>query len=278
MLLSYVYHTKKGNKMSKMITKILAISSLLIATSISVHAGKISAYYTAPYASAQTVTSKLEKAGFDVLATYAPAGHANQKVLVITNKKLTALASKKSRGFAAIQRVLIDAKRKTVLATNPSYWLAAFMQKEYHASDAKSVQNDMSKALGTLTPTKDVLNASDLSGYHFMIGMPYYNEMIKLKAGGKTNSAKKVFELKLTNGSTLVGVNMGKTTESFVDKIGSDKSILLPYMILVENGKGYALHPKYYIALSYPLLSMGQFMGISSIPDVIDKKLKNIFK
>lgn len=71
---------------------------------------------------------------------------------------------------------------------------------------------------------------------------------------------------------------MGKTTESFVDKVGADKAILLPYTILVEDGKGYALHPKYYIALSYPLLSMGQFMGISSIPDVIDRKLKKIFR
>lgn len=264
--------------MSKMITKILALSALLASTAISAQAAKISAYYTAPYASSKTVKSKLGKAGFNVLADYSPAGHKNQHVMIITNKKLTALASKKSRGFAAIQRVMVDDSAKTVLATNPSYWLAAFMQKEYNAADATAVQNSMSKALGKLTPTKDLLDAGDLSGYHFMIGMPYYNEMIELKAGGKVNAKKKVFELKLANGSKLVGVNMGKTTENFVDKIGADKSILLPYTILVEDGKGYALHPKYYIALSYPLLSMGEFMGISSIPDVIDRKLKKIFR
>ena len=264
--------------MSKMITKILAVSALLVATAVSAQAAKISAYYTAPYASAKTVKSKLGKAGFKVLATYSPAGHDNQKVVIFTNKKLTALASKKSRGFAAIQRVMVDSKAKTVMVTNPSYWLAAFMQKDYNAADATAVQNGISKALGKLTATKDVLDAGDLSGYHFMIGMPYYKEMIELKAGGKVKAKKKVFELKLANGSTLIGVNMGKTTESFVDKIGTDKAILLPYTILVEDGKGYALHPKYYIALSYPLLSMGQFMGISSIPDVIDRKLKKIFR
>jgi hypothetical protein len=66
---------------------------------------------------------------------------------------------------------------------------------------------------------------------------------------------------------------MGKT-EGFVNKIGADKAILLPYTILIEGGKAYALHPKYYIALSYPLLSMGQFMDISSVPDAIEKALK----
>jgi hypothetical protein len=264
--------------MSKMITKLLAVSALLVATAVSAQAAKIAAYYTAPYASAKTVKAKLGKAGFKVLATYSPASNKSQHVIIFTNKKLTALASKKSRGFAAIQRVLVDDAAKTVMATNPSYWLAAFMQKENNPAVATSVKSSMSKALGQLTATKDVLDADDLPGYHFMIGMPYYKEMIELKAGGKTNPKKKIFELQLNNGSKLVGVTMGKTTEKFVDKIGVEKSILLPYTILVEDGKGYALHPKYYIALSYPLLSMGQFMGISSIPSVIERKLKKIFR
>jgi len=264
--------------MPNIMIKILIASVFFVVTAASSQAAKLSAYNTAPYASAKTVKSKLKKVGFKVLATYSPAGHDNQKVLIFTNKKLTALASKPTRGFAAIQRVMIDSKSKTVLVTNPNYWLAAFMQKEYSNEDATDVQKSITKALGKLTATSDVLDASQLSEYHFMIGMPYYKEMIKLKDGGKVKTKKKVFELKLDNGSTLIGVNMGKTTEKFVEKIGTDKSILLPYMILVEDGKGYALHPKYYIALSYPLLSMGQFMDISSIPDVIDRKLKKIFR
>jgi len=264
--------------MSKMITKILTVSALLVASAVSAQAAKVSAYYTAPYAATKTVKSKLGKAGFKVLATYSPAGNKSQHVIIFTNKKLKALASKKSRGFAAIQRVMVDDSAKTVRVTNPSYWLAAFMQKDNKPAVAKSVKSAIGKALGKLTATKDVLNSGDLAGFHFMIGMPYYKEMIELKAGGKTNAKKKIFELKLANGSKLVGVNMGKTTESFVKKIGTENAILLPYTILEENGKAYALHPKYYIALSYPLLSMGQFMGISSIPDAIDRKLKKIFK
>ena len=261
-----------------MISKFATVITLLVFTAVSASAGKISAYYDAPYASAKTVKAKLSKAGFKVLASYSPAGKKNVNVMIITNKKLTAMASKKSRGFAAIERVMVDSTAKTVRVTNPIYWAKAFMQKDYSASAPAAAKTALGKALGKLTATKDVLNEGDLAGYHFMIGMPYYKEMIELKAGGKVKGKKKVFELKLANGSTLIGVNMGKTTESFVDKIGADKAILLPYTILVEDGKGYALHPKYYIALSYPLLSMGQFMGISSIPDVIDRKLKKIFR
>ncbi len=39
--------------------------------------------------------------------------------------------------------------------------------------------------LGKLSPTKDALSFSDLAKYHFMIGMPYYDEMITLKSGKK---------------------------------------------------------------------------------------------
>jgi len=53
---------------------------------------------------------------------------------------------------------------------------------------------------------------------------------------------------------------------------------LLPYTVLIEGDKAYTLHAKYYLALSYPLLSMGQFMTISSVPDAIERKLKKAIK
>ncbi|NOR54667.1 MAG: hypothetical protein GQ531_00515 [Sulfurovum sp.] len=266
--------------MSKMFNKFSAVLLVLAVTAVSAQAAKISAYYSAPYASAKTVKSKLGKAGFKVLAAYSPASKSHLKVFVITNSKLKANAAKKTRGFAAIQRVMVDSKAKTVLATNPTYWLKAFMQKDYKAGVDSSVKASLGKALGKLTATKDVLSAGDLSGYHFMMGMPYYQDMLKLKgkAGVDIKGKKKIFELKLANGSKLVGVTMGKTTETFVDKIGADKAILLPYTVLIEGDKAYALHAKYYIALSYPLLSMGQFMVISSIPDAIERKLKKTIK
>lgn len=264
--------------MSKMISKFSAVLLILMVTTLSAQAAKISAYYDAPFATAKTVKSKLAKAGFKVLATYSPASKENLKVIVFTNKDLKANASKKTRGFAAIQRVMVDSAAKTVRVTNPTYWLKAFMQKDYKADVDTKVKKSLGNALGKLTSTKDVLKEGDLSGYHFMMAMPYYEDMITLKKGATVNAKKKIFEVKLANGSTLVGVKMSKNTENFVDKIGVENAILLPYTVLIEDGNVYALHAKYYLALSYPLLSMGQFMGISSIPDAIERKLKKALK
>jgi len=253
--------------MSKMIKNIVLLVAFFTATSF---ASAIPAYFTAGFATAKTVKSKLQKAGFKVLSTSSPAGKSNLKVLVFTNKALTAMASKKSRGFAAIQRVMVDSKAKTVRVTNPSYWLKAFMQKDFKAGSDTAITASLTKALGKLTATKDVLKEGDLSGYHFMMAMPYYEDMLDVSAKGK----KKLFEVKLANGAKLIGVSMPKSVEGFVNKIGADKAILLPYTILVEGGKAYALHPKYYIALSYPLLSMGGFADIMSVPGLIEDALK----
>ena len=258
--------------------KISLLLTLMLLSAVSLQAQKITAYFNAPYADTKTVKSNLKKAGFKVLATYHPAGHSNLSVIVITNSKLKALASKPKRGFAAIQRVMVNDSKKTVLATNPKYWLKAFLQKDFPAGSAKALKASLSKALGTLSPTKDKLSSGKLAGYHFMISMPYYEDMLEFGAKSGVKANKKVFTVKLANGSKLVGVNMGKAGESFVNKIGTDKALLLPYTVLIEGGKAYALHPKYYLAISYPLLSMGQFMKISGAPDTIEKKLKKALK
>ena len=256
----------------------MLLISLALLASAAVQA-KESAYFTAPYADAKTVTSKLKKSGFSVLATYSPAKKEYLKVIVVTNKALKSAASKKLRGFAAIQKVLVNTKAKTVLTTNPTYWLKAFLQKDYNAGAASSTAKALKSALGKLSPTKDALGAGDLAGYHFMIGMPYYQDMLELKKGAKEVKAKKrLFALKLANGSTLYGVKMGKAAESFISKIGEDKALVLPYTILIENGTAYALHAKYYLAIAYPLLTMGEFMKISSTPDTIERALKKAVK
>lgn len=111
-----------------------------------------------------------------------------------------------------------------------------------------------------------------------MMAMPYYEDMLELKESTNVDPKKKLFEIKLSNGSKLIGVKMSKSSEKFIDKIGVENAILLPYTVLIEGGKAYALHAKYYLALSYPLLSMGQFITISSVPDAIEKKLQKALK
>ena len=111
-----------------------------------------------------------------------------------------------------------------------------------------------------------------------MIGMPYYDEMITLKSGKKLSVKNRVFTLTLPNGSKVIGVRMPRSVESFVSKIGEDKALVLPYLVLIEHGKAMILHPKYYLAISYPRLSMGQFMRISSTPGQIESAIKRLVK
>jgi hypothetical protein len=264
--------------MLKIFSRIALAMTLFVFAASAVNA-KEAAYYSAPYADAKSVASKLKKAGFQVLATYSPAKKEYLKVIVVTNKALKSAASKPKRGFAAIQKVLVNSKAKTVLTTNPTYWLKAFLQKDYNKAAASSTAQALGKALGKLTPTKDALDAGKLSGYHFMLGMPYYQDMLELKKGAKGVKGKKtLFSLKLANGSTLYGVKMSKSAENFISTIGEDKALVLPYTILIEGGNAYALHAKYYLAISYPLLTMGEFMKISSIPDTIERSLKKAVK
>jgi hypothetical protein len=252
-----------------------ALVFLFSAFALSSAHAKTSAYYTASYGDPASVASKLKAAGFQVLATYHPMQKRYLNVIVITNATLKKAAAKPKRGFAAIQKVLVDTRKKTVLTTNPQYWLKAFLQKDYNAAAAHSVKSALKKALGNLTPTKDALSSGDLAGYHFMLGMPYYEDMLVLKKGAKSvASNKRVFSLSLPNGSKLYGVRLPKSVESFVAKIGEDKALVLPFTVLIENGTAYALHAKYYLAISYPLLSMGQFMKISSAPGQIEEALE----
>ena len=260
------------------IVRFLSVALLVYVTTASLYAGKVSAYFDAGYMSESEVASKLQKEGYTVLSTYTPAKLEHIKVISYTSKELKTMASKKQRGFAAIQRVMVDTKAQHVRMTNPEYWLKAFLQDEYKAESENSVTASLKNIFGELKESKEVLEESELAGYHFMVAMPYYKDMLELAEGKNVREKKKLFEVKLENGSTLIGVTMSKTAEGFIEKIGTENAILLPYTVLIEDGKAYALHAKYYLAISYPLLTMGEFMTISSTPDTIERSLKKSLK
>lgn len=167
----------------------MAIALFLFAA-VSLQAKSISAYYDAPYASESAVKANLKKAGFSVLATYSPASKSYLKVLVFTDTKLKSTAAKKRRGFAAIQRVLVNRKAKTVRVTNPEYWLKAFLQKDYSVTTAKSVKQSLKKALGSLKPTKDKLSSGDIARYHYALSMPCYEDMLEFDKSGVKSHGK----------------------------------------------------------------------------------------
>jgi hypothetical protein len=86
------------------------------------------------------------------------------------------------------------------------------------------------------------------------------------------------FTQTLENGSTLVGIKLSKRTRKFTTRIGRNNAAMLPYPILIENGKAKILDPKYYIAYMYPMLKMSEFMTIATTPDAMIKDCEKVFK
>ena len=116
-----------------------------------------------------------------------------------------------------------------------------------------------------------------------MSGMPHYEDMTVVASGKnlleKIKKNKKVlFIQKLDNGSTLIGIQLGKRTSKFTSRIGTNNAGLLPYPILIENGKAKILDPKYYISVMYPLLQMSEFMTIATIPGAIVKDCEKVLR
>ena len=246
---------------------------------------RIAAYLQAPLMSEKDVISKLESAGFSVLATYKIDKKGKVTSIVFTDAKLVSNASQPTRGFAATLRLLIDEKNGQISITNPLYIQKAFMQGKYDEAFALESLSRIRNAFEGLKNSKDVVKFIRLPRYKFMNSMPVYEDMIVVGSGtnaallAKAHASKKVvFEQKLDNGSILLGVQLSRRTKKFVKKTGYQNSELLPYPILIEDGKAKILDPKYYIAVMYPLLSMSEFMLIATVPGAIEKDTNKIFR
>jgi hypothetical protein len=247
----------------------------------------VSSYLYANYKSADAVKSSLEAKGYDVVGEYDAMGDAKYHVIVFSNDALKDEASKENRGFAGVEKVLISENDNKLIFTNPEYFLHAFMQDDYKEQIAKNITTDLESEFGKMEASSDALEDDDIAGYHFMMGMPYYEDMIEIAEGDNLSNTLElnagnnvVFKLKLQN-STLFGIAM--PTEdgeaSYIPEIkGQKHSAFLPYMVLIEDNKAKILHAKYYLAISYPNLSMGDFMGISSTPDAIEDYMTSLVK
>ncbi len=246
---------------------------------------RVAAYLQAPLMSKKDAAAKLESAGFTVLSTYKVDKKGKVTSIVFADTKLVSAASKPTRGFAAALRLLVDEKNGQISITNPVYIQKAFMQDEYDEAFALETLSRLRNAFEGLQNSKDVVKFIRLPRYKFMNSMPVYEDTIVVGKGtnasllAKAHASKKViFEQKLDNGSILLGVQLSKRTKKFVKKTGYQNSELLPYPILIEDGKAKILDPKYYIAVMYPLLSMSEFMMIATVPGAIEKDTNKIFR
>lgn len=249
-------------------------------------AEKVSAYLTTNFLPKTEVSKKLAQAGFQILGEHSVNGNANLSVLLFTDVSLKDKATQPNRGFSAILRVLVNSEKKEIRFSNPNYFLRAFLQKDFDPEIAKSLFQKIEKDFGPLSETQDQLKESKLSGYHFMMGMPYYEDMLEVGKGTSVEISEKIksknkliFELDLGPNSKVIAIALSAQIEGFVDKLKvSENAGLLPYLLLVEDGKAKILHAKYYLAVSLPLLGMGQFMTISDIPGKIEDEVEDLLK
>ena len=245
--------------------------------------GRISAYLRADLIDVEKAKAKLKNAGFEVLST-TPLDDSGELIsIVFTNEALKKMASKKGRGYLGTLRLLIDKKNKQISITNPLYLAKAFLQDEFNEKEAKIVLKALDKEFKGAKNSLDKLKFQALSNYNFMKGMPHFSDQIVV-AKGKELKAKAVknknvaFVLDLPNGSTLIGVKLGKKANVFPKRIGTNNAGMLPYPVLIEDGEAKILDPKYYLALMYPELKIEGFMAIAMIPKAIKNDCKKIFK
>lgn len=248
--------------------------------------GDVSAFLRGGHVSVADAQSKLSAGGFEVLSTFESV--KDGKTIVFTCPTLKKEAAKPNRANIAVMRLFVDEKEKTISLTNPVYFGKAYMQKDYNHATFAAVKAKLDKAFPGLKESEDKMKFDDLEGFHFTIGMPYYKDTKVLGEGTNADLLAKLkqyregkdlaFELKISDNATLVGYGVGAGTKRFVEKIGRANAALMPWPIVVSGGKATMLQAEYYIAMNYPLLGMGQFAGIASVPGDVIKDLTKPFK
>lgn len=248
-----------------------------------VNKGKISTYLRTDFLDVNTVKEKLKSAGFKVLSV-SPINQKKDLIsIVFTNASLIKMASIPKRGFIASLRVLVDKKDKKISITNPLYMAKGFLQEDFNGKEAKKILVQLIAAFPQLKNSKDALKYQLLPQFQLMKGMPKYEDMVEVASGDhlleqiKDNN-RVIFKQTLNNGTTLIGIKLGKRTRRFTKRIGRNNAAMLPYPILIENDKAKILDPKYYISYMYPQLSMSEFMSIATVPGAIVKDCEKIFK
>ncbi len=239
----------------------------------------LTAYYTASPQTINGLKTKLEANGFTVLASTAIL---NEKyVLTITNEEL-----QKTNTFLATLQVFVNGENE-VLVQNPSYFGAAYLQDKYKYGQFSLTLKALHEALGGMHEVDDKFEFDDLAKYHFMFGMPYVEDTITVGKGNdllekvmsENVSNHIAYTLKLPNSAVIVGHKLQSSTNQFFKKIEAERKMnILPYESMIKEGKAVMLDPKYYLALSLPLLHMSDFMKIASTPEEIEKDIKRAYK
>lgn len=249
---------------------------------------------------ASAVEGKLKGAGFKVVGKYFPKNLAGYGVVVASDDEMLdqVAAAGGNAVLGAAIRVGVKADG-SVSYTNPDYWYRAYFRKGFDKREAavKALQSKLESALGAGKGAGGDETAASLANYRYMIGMERldspknrlnefgsFAEALKVvrdnlaKGVGKTG---KVYEIVLPEHKLAVfGVAMNDPENGdgeWIKRIDMQNSIAgLPYEIYIVNNEVASPHGRFRIALAFPDVGMGQFMRISSLPNVIVDTMKAV--
>lgn len=246
------------------------------------------------------VEKKLKAEGFTVLGKHTPKGIAGHATLVVSDTDMLEViraAGTHSGIIAAGIRIGVGSDG-TVSYMNPDYWYRAYLRGQHGGATKaiKSVQQRLAKALGEGAGFGGDVPQGELANYRYMFGMERFDsENSQLGTHASFEDALKTVQGNLARGvgdtqrvyevvmpaqkMAVFGVAMNAPGDGeawWVNKIGADHPAGLPYELFIVDNKVFALYARYRIALAWPALGMGQFMGIINAPESIRTTLSRV--
>ena len=277
---------------------LLCAAQLSLALAPYMHAGKLAAA-DLPAQLAQ-VEKKLQAEGFTLLGRHMPKGIAGQASVVVADPALlTAIRSAgPTRGIIAAGIRVGVGGDGSVSYMNPDYWYRAYLRGQFSGAEAavKSVQQRLVKALGEGAGFGGDVPLAALADYRYMFGMERFDsantelashasfedalKAVQSNLGKGLGDTQRVYEVVMPEQKMAVfGIAMNSSSDGegwWVNKIGADFPAALPYELFIVDNKVYALYARYRIALAWPALSMGKFMGIINAPEAIRNTMSRL--
>lgn len=245
------------------------------------------------------VEKKLQAEGFTVIGRHTPKGIPKHGSLVVTDPAV--LEAIRAIGGSAViaSGIRIGVQTDgTVSYMNPGYWYRAYLRDQFKTAQGpvQSVQLRLARALGEGPGFGGDVPEADLANYRYMFGMEKFDsfnselsthtsfeEALKAVRGNLAKSVagtSSVYQVVIPGRELAVfGVAMNNPSDGegwWVNKVGVDHIAGLPYELFIVGNKVYATYARYRIALAWPALGMGQFMGIINTPEAIRTTLTQV--
>jgi len=241
---------------------------------------------------AEATKAAVKAKGFEIVGSYSP--YAGAIVICATNNELKTTAAKiKNGGFGVAQRIgVTEVKSKIQVSyVNPTY-----MGIAYGMGRLENVAASLKDALGAVQTfgSEKGISAEELPKYHYAMFMPYFDdvdfvhelkdhktaiETVEKNLAAGVAGAKKVYRVDLPGkdisvfGVAIVtgdGIAAGnkdtdKEIMDIIDYQDLRHTAYLPYEMIVDGTRIYALPGRYRIALYFPDTAMTGAHGFTQI-------------